>query len=379
MTGQSLFCFIYTYSMRIINLLVAKGIYKPAALFPLSYYFYRLTHPEPMRFLLLFLFAPLLFLSKKSELKQFQIRGLAQGTSYQITYYAEDSSVNKAQVSYILAQIDISLSIYKPYSLISQFNRSTSGIQTDRHLRKVVKKAQQVSRKTGGAFDITVLPLVQAWGFGAAPVSALPDSAAIQDLLQCVGRDKIRLGWRQLRKDAPCVQIDVNGIAQGYTVDVLADYLEKKGIRNYLVELGGEIRVKGRKPDGKAMAIGIEGPAAGNPGDAYPIQKIIRLEKGAITTSGNYRKFYQSGSQKISHLIDPKTGYPLDNELISVTVWASDAMTADAYDNALMGIGLEKAFDFLNRQRELQAYFIYRKADGSVADTATTGFYRLMK
>ncbi|GAA4442466.1 FAD:protein FMN transferase [Pontibacter saemangeumensis] len=332
-----------------------------------------------MRFLLLLLFSPLFFLPKQSELKQFQIRGLAQGTSYQVTYYAKDSSLNKAQITSVLAQIDSSLSIYKPYSLISQFNRSATGIRPDRHLRKVVKKAQQVSRKTGGAFDITVLPLVQAWGFGATPVPALPDTAAIQDLLPCVGADKIHLSRGQLRKDAPCVQIDVNGIAQGYTVDVLADFLEKNGIRDYLVELGGEIRVKGRKPDGKPMAIGIEGPSAGSPGDAYPIQKIIRLEKGAITSSGNYRKFYQSGSRKISHLIDPKTGFPLDNELISVTVWAGDAMTADAYDNALMGMGLEKAFAYLRGQKELQAYFIYRQADGAVADTATAGFYRLMK
>ncbi|RDV15398.1 FAD:protein FMN transferase [Pontibacter diazotrophicus] len=332
-----------------------------------------------MRLLLLCLFASLPFIFTQTELKQYTIRGLAQGTSYQITYYAADSSITKAQVTYILAQLDSSLSIYKPYSLISQFNRSASGLQADRHLQKVIKKAQQVSRKTDGAFDITVQPLVQAWGFGAEQVSALPDSAAIQALLECVGAGKIKLSKNQLQKQAPCVRIDVNGIAQGYSVDVLADFLEKKGIRNYLVELGGEMRVKGRKPGGKLMAIGIEGPAEGTLYDAYPIQKVITLEKGAITSSGNYRKFYQSGSRKISHLIDPKTGYPLDNELISVTVWAKDAMTADAYDNALMGMGLEKALRFANRQKELEAYFIYRKPDNSVADTATVGFYKMMK
>jgi thiamine biosynthesis lipoprotein len=335
---------------------------------------------EPMRFLLLCLLASLLPFFKQAKLKQFQIRGFAQGTSYQISYYAKDSSsINKAQVEYILAQIDSSLSLYKPYSLISQFNRSTTGLQADRHLQKVVRKAQQVSKKTNGAFDITVQPLVQAWGFGAEPVSALPDSAAIQALLKCVGTDKLRLRQNHLQKTSPCVAIDVNGIAQGYTVDVLADFLEKNGIRNYLVELGGEIRVKGQKPDGKLMVIGIEGPAGGNPDDPYPIQKIVRLEKGAITSSGNYRKFYQSGSRKISHLIDPKTGYPLENELISVTVWAKDAMTADAYDNALMGMGLVKAIDFVDHQKKLEAYFIYRHADGSVADTATIGFSNFMK
>lgn len=332
-----------------------------------------------MRFLLLCLFALLLAFTKQPELKPFHIRGFAQGTTYQITYYAKDSSISKEQVTFLLAQIDSSLSLYKPYSLINQFNRSASGLQADRHLQKVIKKAQQVSQKTGGAFDITVQPLVQAWGFGAEPASELPDSAAIQALLQCVGSHKIRLQKGHLHKTDPCVRIDVDGIAQGYTVDVLANFLEEKGIRNYLVELGGEIRVKGRKPDGKPMAIGIEGPAVNNPHDPYPIQKIIKLEKGAITSSGNYRKFYQSGSRKISHLIDPRTGYPLDNELISVTVLADDAMTADAYDNALMGMGLKKAFNFVNRQKKLEAYFIYRKMDGSVADTATAGFTKLMK
>lgn len=332
-----------------------------------------------MRFLLLCFFASLPYTFSQPELKQFNIRGFAQGTSYQITYNAEDSSITKAQVTYLLSQLDSSLSIYKPYSLISQFNRSAMGLKADKHLQKVVKKALKVSRKTAGAFDITVQPLVQAWGFGAERISALPDSATIQDLLQCVGAGKIQLHQNYLKKLTPCVRIDVNGIAQGYSVDVLADFLEKKGIRSYLVELGGEMRVKGRKPDGRLMAIGIEGPAEGNLHDPFPIQKIITLEKGAVTSSGNYRKFFQSGSRKISHLIDPQTGYPLENELISVTVLAEDAMTADAYDNALMGMGLERGLHFAERQKGLEAYFIYRKADNSVADTATTGFYKLMQ
>ncbi|MFD3000608.1 FAD:protein FMN transferase [Pontibacter toksunensis] len=332
-----------------------------------------------MRLLLLCLLSSLFFISRPSELKQFNIRGFAQGTSYQITYYAEDSTITKAQVTSLLAQLDSSLSIYKPYSLISQFNNSTTGLRVDKHLQKVVKEALKVSRKTDGAFDITVQPLVQAWGFGAEPVSALPDSASVQALLKCVGAGKIKLRKDHLKKQIPCARIDVNGIAQGYSVDVLAGFLDKKGISNYLVELGGEIRVKGRKPGGRPMAIGIEGPVEGNPDDAYPIQKVITLEKGAVTSSGNYRKFYQSGSKKFSHLINPKTGYPLDNELISVTVWAEDAMTADAFDNALMGMGLEKGLHFANRKKGLEAYFIFRKADNTVADTATAGFYKLMR
>lgn len=309
----------------------------------------------------------------------FQIRGFTQGTSYQITYYAKQKVVSKAEVAHILASIDSSLSIYKPYSLISLFNHSASGLKMDKHLARVVTKSLMISDITDAAFDISIQPLVQAWGFGTETVSSLPDSATIQSLLQCVGSEKIRIQQNFLHKEAPCVRIDVNGIAQGYTVDVLAEYLEDHGIENYLVEIGGEMRIKGRKqPGGELMAVGIEGPG-GDEFHPFPIQTVIRLDHGAVTSSGNYRKYYQKGADKISHLIDPKTGYPLRNEMISVCVWAKDAMSADGYDNALMGMGLEKALKFVAQQSDLEAFFIYQKANGSVADTATVGFYKLME
>ena len=317
------------------------------------------------------------FLTDKPDLKAFRITGYAQGTTYQVTYYAADSLICKNQTDSILIKIDSSLSIYKPYSLISRFNDSEKELQIDMHFQTVVKKALQIYRETGGAFDITVKPLVQAWGFGVKPVLTIPDSGTIQALLSCVGSDKIRLKKGLLKKDKPCMQIDVNGIAQGYSVDLLANFLENKGIETYLIELGGEIRVKGRKPQGTYMTIGIESPPEES--DQLPVQKTIQLPEGAVTTSGNYRKYHQSGNKKISHLIDPKTGYPIQNELISVTVLAKDAMTADGYDNALMGMGLNKAMSFIKRHKNIEAHFIYRKENGHVADTASAGFYKFMK
>lgn len=318
-------------------------------------------------------------LSENTEAETFRIRGFAQGTTYQIQYYATEKAVSKQQIEKILSAIDSSLSLYKPYSLISRFNQSASGIELDCHLKKVVKKSLEISKKTRGAFDITIQPLVQAWGFGTSTIDVLPDSASIQAILTCVGSEKISIHENCLLKTAACVSIDVNGIAQGYTVDVLAAYLEEKGIGHYLVELGGEIRIKGRKqPSGELMAIGIEGPG-GDDNHAFPIQTIIGLEAGAITSSGNYQKFLQMGANRFSHLIDPKTGYPIRNEMISVTVWAEDAMTADGYDNALMGMGIEKGLEFAEQQKKLEAYFIYHREDGSIADTATTGFYKLIK
>ena len=315
---------------------------------------------------------------QQSPLKSFQIQGLAQGTSYQIRYFATKEVVAKPQIEQVLSSIDSSLSIYKSYSLISQFNRAESGLKMDPHLKRVVKKSLEISKSTGGVFDITIQPLVQAWGFGTEAIAALPDSATIHFLLQCTGPDKIRIHQNYLVKELPCVKIDVNGIAQGYTVDVLADFLERKGIHNYLVELGGEIRIKGRKPDGTQMTIGIEGPGE-NERQLSPIQTVIQPPYGAVTTSGNYRKFLEVGPHKISHLIDPSTGYPIRNKLISATVWARDALTADGYDNALMGMEIKQALEFVDQKKGMEAYLIYRKEDGTVADTATTGFYKMMK
>lgn len=313
-----------------------------------------------------------------ADIKPFHIVGETQGTTYQLTYYASNQLVNKIQIESILLKIDSSLSLYKTYSLISRFNRAEKGLTVDDHFVKVVRKSLEVYKRTDGLFDVTVQPLVQAWGFGPIKSTHLPDSATVRDLLKCIGTDKIHLNGNWLSKDLPCIHIDLNGIAQGYSVDVLADFFKKKKIKTYIIEIGGEIRVKGRKPDGKKMNIGIESPdeeAAGG----HPVKTIVRMDKGAITTSGNYEKYYKSGSKTITHLINPKTGYPLQNEMISATVYAKTAITADGYDNALMGMGLEKAFAFVKRQRKMEAYFIYHKPDGSISDTATVGFYRLMK
>lgn len=328
-----------------------------------------------IRSLLIFIFV-FSFARKDKDIRPYRLSGYAQGTTYQLTYYAADSLVSQEQTDSILVKIDSSLSLYKPYSLISQFNSSQSSIVVDVMLKEVVKKSLQIHKKTKGAFDITVQPLVQAWGFGAKRMDSLPDPAQIKSLLRCVGSGHLRLKRNLLMKGKPCLGIDVNGIAQGYSVDLIADFLESKGITVYLVELGGELRIKGRKPSGEAMTVGVESPGddASNP---LPFMRTIRLTEGAVTTSGNYRKFYQNGLKRVTHLIDPQTGYPIENEMISVTVVADDAITADGYDNALMNMGIKKALDFVKKQKNLEAYFIYHKTDGSVADTASAGFYKL--
>ena len=309
-------------------------------------------------------------------MSQYKITGLAQGTDYHIMYYAADSVATKSGIDSLLNEIDSSMSLYKKGSLINQFNSSTKGVKPDTYLNAVLKRSFEINRDTKGIFDITVAPLVQVWGFGPAENNREPSPEEIKTILKCTGMEKLKLENNMLLKSSPCVNIDLNGIAQGYSVDLIANYLNTKGIKSFVAELGGEIRIAGPKPDGTAMKIGIEGPDK----DGTPvIRHIAVLNSGAITTSGNYRKFHQSGRKVISHLIDPKTGYPLDNEMISVTVYAKDAITADGYDNALMGMHLDDALTFVANRKYLEAYFVYRKKDGSVADTLSNGFKKLIK
>ncbi|QEC67361.1 FAD:protein FMN transferase [Panacibacter ginsenosidivorans] len=314
----------------------------------------------------------------EKPVKEIIINGLAQGTTYHIIYFAADSIIRKAQIDSVLDKIDSSLSIYKPYSLISRFNQSNEGITVDQHFINVINSSLTTYKATGGLFDITVEPLVEAWGFATKHITEIPTATKIDSLLKCIGSNNLSLKKNFLHKSKPCIKIDVNGIAQGYTVDVLANFFELQGIHNYLVELGGEIRLKGKKiPGNEKMKVGIESPPDDDMDDEI-MQQVLKLDSGAITTSGNYRKYYESNGKKISHLIDPRTGYSIQNEMISATVYAKDATTADAFDNALMVMGLDSAMHFVEKRKDLAAYFIYKRKDGTVADTATTKFYRLM-
>lgn len=315
---------------------------------------------------------------QKSHIKTFTLEGYAQGTTYKILYYAKDSVISSNEIEAIFAALDSSLSIYKPYSLISKFNNDEVGIDMDRHLHRVVKKSIEVYKRTHGIFDITIHPLVEAWGFGTKRISHITDSNQIKSLLAYVGSDKIELNKQRLEKNHPCVKIDVNGIAQGYTVDYIADFLEKKGLKTYIVEVGGELRIKGKKPNGEYFKVGIESPAA----FAYQapvINKVISIKKGAITTSGSYRKYVESDGKRLSHLINPKTGFPFKTDIISVTIIAKTAFIADAYDNVLMGMKIEQAVDYVNQKKNMHAYFIYRDKNGVVRDTFSNGFHQYLQ
>jgi len=320
-----------------------------------------------------FLAVNLCWVNQASSLKKYHITGFSQGTTYQVTYYATDSIVTQKQTDGLLAQLDRSVSLYAPQSLICKFNRSEKGIVIDDHFLILIKKALEINRATDGLVDITVKPLVDAWGFGVKKPAHFPDSAEVKNMLRYVGPKQIWVKGHFLHKANPHVQIDLNGIAQGYAADLLAGLLRRHHIDNYVCEIGGELTIHGHKPGGEPFKIGIEA-IDGNDIAPSPMRKIISPGNGAVTTSGNYRKHLEAGGKQISHIMDPHTGYPTQNEIISVTVFAKDGLTADGYDNGFVAMGLKKSLNFLANKTDIGAYIIYKRKDGLIADTVTRGF-----
>lgn len=307
------------------------------------------------------------------------VEGEAQGTYYIIKYLSDDTTSLQHAIDSVFADIDQSLSLYKPGSLINRFNEGNT-VRMDQHMQVVVTRSLQISKATAGAFDITVKPLVDAWGFGVhkPAVQKIPAADTLQHILEHVGYRYLQVRGQQLRKKKKGVEIDCNGIAQGYTSDVMARLLEQQGIKNYLVDVGGELCSKGYNQHGKIWTVGIERPAADN--NAYPVQELLTLDNRAVTTSGNYRRFFDQGGTRFAHSIDPATGEALHSNIVSVTVVARDAITADGYDNALILMGVEKGVSFIRQHPEygLEAYFIYKDENGKIQERFSPGFEKML-
>ena len=304
----------------------------------------------------------------------FVIDGYGQGTTYHVKYYADQQQVSAVQIDSVLAVIDCSMSLYSESSLISKFNRiDQDAITIDEHMRNVIKRSFTISKKSKGIFDVTVQPLVALWGFGPQRISKLPDQRTIDSVLQYVGMEKLYLRGKYLKKRKPGIRIDLNGIAQGYTVDVLADFLEANNIKNYIVELGGEIRAKGHKELGAPFEIAIERPI-GSEQNTFRLQLTDR----AITTSGNYRRSFDNDGVKINHHISPFNGYPLQNSVASVTVIARTAMDADGYDNVFMALPPQQGIELAERLKEVEVYIIYKDGQG-YKELFSKGFSRYIK
>jgi thiamine biosynthesis lipoprotein len=301
---------------------------------------------------------------QENERTYLSVKGFTQGTNYMVKYSSPDTVNYKEEIEAILADIDTSMSTYNKHSVISRINNNESNVRVDKYFKEVFNAAMRVSEKTGGAFDITVGPLVNAWGFGQGEIRDI-DSAVVDSIKQFIGYEKVKLKNGIVQKEDKRLKLNMNAIAQGYTVDVLANFLDEKGIKNYLVEVGGEVKTKGISPSSRKWRIGIDKPVDSNYVAGQNLQAIVEIQNRALATSGNYRNFYIKDGVKYAHTIDPLSGYPVTHKLLSASVFAPDCVTADAYATAFMVMGKNKSRELAEKLKNIDAYFIYSDKEGN--------------
>lgn len=320
------------------------------------------------------------------------------GTYYKATYLDSLGRDFKPAIDSLLKAVNDEISTYVPTSTISKFNQTDSlfdlnmsfqaytnclkkpglcGTVANKHFYANFVAASLAYAKTNGAFDATVMPLVNYWGFGYKPHKAVEkaDSVVIDSLRQFVGFKNVALSDRNgiaaLKKMKPGVQLDFGGTGQGYGVDAISEFLELQGVKQYLVDVGGECRARGKNPKGEWWTVGINTPKPEAPLDDYT--QVVRLENSSVSTSGNYRNFYEVNGKKYSHFISPFTGFPQQSNLLSVSVFAKDCLTPDAMATGFMVMGLDAAFEFAERDPDLDALFIYSDEQGNLQVKYTSG------
>ena len=287
--------------------------------------------------------------------------GLIFGTMYSVTYQSKTDL--KSEIDSMLKVFDGSLSPFNDTATISRINRNEQVI-ADELFTTVFRRSMEISQATNGAFDITVAPLVNAWGFGFKQ-GRFPDSLMVDSLLQITGYQKVSMNEEgEVTKQDERMMLNCSAIAKGFAVDVIANLLKSKGVENMMVDIGGEVVVCGKNPHAKKWRIGINKPVDDSLATNQELQTVVEITDAAMATSGNYRNFYYNNGKKYAHTIDPHTGYPVQHSLLSATVVANDCMTADAYATAFMVLGLEESKKILEKEKELKAFFIYTDDNG---------------
>ncbi|MEG1556217.1 MAG: FAD:protein FMN transferase [Bacteroidales bacterium] len=287
---------------------------------------------------------------------QHHFQGSALGTYYSITYIGKEDKMLQNEIDSILDNLSKNVSIFDSTSTISQINRNET-VQLNPDFVYIFKKAQEVSQQTKGAFDITIAPIVNLWGFGKEKSNDHIPQKALDSILTFVSYTKVSVEHDRIIKQDPRIQLNFNAIAKGYAVDKVATYLIQKGYSNCLVDIGGEVVSKGNK-NGIPWKIGIQIPTESKDG-AMEADYTFELKERAVATSGNYRNYFEENGIRYSHIINPKTGRPERSNLLSVSVIADDCTTADAFATAFMVLGISQSLDIINRQPNLAAYFIY--------------------
>ena len=329
-----------------------------------------------MRFYLTLSFLILLFSCSDNNQKMIlnQNVGYVQGTTFNIKYLSSSLQDYKNEFDSIFSEIDLSLSLYIDSSIITRFNKGDTLISLDSNFLSVFNAFKKVANSTNGNFDCTISPLINAWGFGVTKKEKI-DSFIISDLLKKTGYQKIYLKNDSTLYNPSNVQLNFDALAQGFTVDVIANFLENNNINNYLIEIGGELRAKGENINNKNWRIGIDKPI-NIIDDKNRFQTVIELKNKSVATSGNYRNFYIENGKKYSHSINPFNGYPVKHNLLSVTVITDECIYADAYATAFMVMGVKKTKDFLLKNEDLDAFLIYQK-NNILESWSTNGFKKI--
>ena len=312
-------------------------------------------------FLIVLAVASVIIIARQKNTPYQRNTGFIFGTIYNVSY--QSSHDLQPEIEAELKRVDASLSPFNKQSIITAVNNNRP-VKLDDRFIEVFTLAEKISKETNGAFDITVAPLVNEWGFGFK-TGVAPTRHVIDSLRAIVGYQKVRLQDGVIRKADPRIMLDCSAIAKGYGSDCVARLLRKHGIDNFMVEIGGEVVTSGINPDRMPWRIGVTKPVDDSTAIDQELQTVLNVTDKAMATSGNYRNFYYKGGKKYAHTIDPKTGYPIQHNILSATVLADDCATADAYATSFMVLGLDGARRILKRHPELMAYLIYSDAKGN--------------
>ena len=314
-------------------------------------------------FLVLLIVGTVLIVRQQRNMPYQRSSDFVFGTTYTVIYQC-DSDLSSS-IKEELMKVDYSLSPFNKESVITAINNNQD-VKPDKMFMDVLRLAMDVSRETNGAFDITVAPLVNAWGFGFKS-GEKPTARQVDSLRQIIGYQKISVDNGRIRKQDPRMMLDCSAIAKGYGTDVVANFLRQRGVSNFMVEIGGEIVTCGVNKERLPWKVGVIKPVDDSLSVAHEVQTILNVTDIAMATSGNYRNFYYQGGRKFAHTIDPKTGYPVQHNILSATVLAKTCAQADAYATSFMVMGLDEAQKVLERHPELMAYFIYDDGQGKNA------------
>lgn len=317
----------------------------------------------------------LVFATCAKQPKKMVLQGLAQGSYYAVTYFDEQGRDFQHEIDSIFHAIDMSVNLWVDSSVISKVNRNEEVVLDDIFIDNF-NIAQEAAALSDGYFDPTISSIVAAWGFSYKHGDTITPQL-IDSLKQLVDYRNIRIEDGKVIKKNPAIQLDFNAIAQGYTSDMIASFLESRGIENFLIDTGGEIMARGGKPNGQPWIVGIEKPAD-NWDSEQVVQTRIALRDKGLVTSGSTRKYIERNGKRYSHCIDPKTGYPVEHQLLSATVLAENSVWADALASICMVMGMEKSMEIINALDGVEAYYIFVNENNELEIFATEGFKTLL-